>query len=155
MLRTCVKKSPKVCAPTNCQPRKNIVAPLVQLDRMLVYGTNGRRFESCTGCMHACIACKARRARKTPSGGGSHCLCASTKMLRGHYFGHTNFAGSAWCSGYHICLTRRRSPVQSRALISSATIFPALENIHPPESQRLQKKGRPQGARTATRTAVL
>ena len=25
---------------------------------------------------------------------------------------------SAWCSGYHICLTRRRSPVQSRALIS-------------------------------------
>ena len=27
-------------------------------------------------------------------------------------------SGSAWCSGYHICLTRRRSPVQSRALIS-------------------------------------
>ena len=24
---------------------------------------------------------------------------------------------SAWCSGYHICFTRRRSPVQSRPLI--------------------------------------
>ena len=25
------------------------VAPLVQLDRMSAYGTDGRRFESCTG----------------------------------------------------------------------------------------------------------
>ena len=24
---------------------------------------------------------------------------------------------SAWCSGYHVCFTRRRSPVQSRSLI--------------------------------------
>jgi hypothetical protein len=27
------------------------VAPLVQLDRMSAYGADGRRFESCTGCL--------------------------------------------------------------------------------------------------------
>ena len=27
-------------------------APLVQLDRMSAYGADGRRFESCTGCVH-------------------------------------------------------------------------------------------------------
>ena len=30
------------------------MAPLVQLDRMSAYGADGRRFESCTGCLHFC-----------------------------------------------------------------------------------------------------
>ena len=30
---------------------------------------------------------------------------------------------SSWCSGYHICLTHRRSPVQSRAMIIAFRLF--------------------------------
>ena len=36
----------------------------------------------------------------------------------------------SWCSGYHICLTHRRSPVRSRAkTIFSTPIFVNMENI--------------------------
>ena len=33
---------------------------------------------------------------------------------------------SAWCSGYHIRLTRERSPVQSRALINVPSCSPEI-----------------------------
>ena len=33
----------------------------------------------------------------------------------GHKIGATLSNGFSWCSGYHICLTHRRSPVRSRA----------------------------------------
>ena len=39
-------------------------APLVQLDRMLVYGTNGRRFESCTGCAISAYCKRHARSKK-------------------------------------------------------------------------------------------
>ena len=35
--------------------------------------------------------------------------------------------GFSWCSGYHVCFTRTRSPVRSRA----GTIFSEMHRVHP------------------------
>ena len=38
-----------------------------------------------------------------------------TFLLNKAYFLNSIYIEFSWCSGYHICLTHRRSPVQSRA----------------------------------------
>ena len=35
------------------------------------------------------------------------------------------FSAFSWCSGYHICLTRRRSPVRSWAKTGAFLFFPS------------------------------
>ena len=63
---------------------------------------------------------RLRRPTPYPLGHATtHTPDPRTHITASEMAGLAECASSAWCSGYHICLTRRRSPVQSRALIGT------------------------------------